>query len=1093
MRRIPRIHIQREAPSYHTWAFIFPWSFIKPSPQQRIRRRVSHHTKSSSSICSTQTVQSKNFSTVCHAARSITLTRLRQMPLQQKSPLRAHRLANSTAASHQLQFETSTVSEASAPSNTSISSEEVESSSHVERSTQKYLAIKQELEQNGIYPVDEDPDVYVAQTFQEAELLSRLFQEDSFVGFDTKLMVGRPCPTRTYLPSDIIPPPHIVEAVNSGAIHQQLVGHPNSSILGVPHSSNHRPVSLIQIANHLSSVIFQIRRIVLQEPYQFPPSLLKILKSKSIAKAGIHSTRNFTQIRRSYGIWCSGGLDLLEIARTRGLQISDPFKRNESTDQVTISNSSVEIAELGYLLTPQLTPRTSNTDRSLWDFDMRELPYEMIRETADEAFIRYLVAYKMIEVGILPETLFSKPSFTKKTHVENVFAMIQKKCSNMKVQSWQRYPVVSINRLAYMIKDSYKPWKLVYDDDNRSRLCMRVIRSLIEDGKVRIAADPNVENTLTVEEVGKIDDVSMRRLYVEVPIDGPLNRTKELAPRDRPEKFQKQATKERRGTGHVRIGDPSLTLSDIAAPSEKQTSSLCNPLQAPIYLSPEIVDTLTNDFYEHLGERPEFLIRPHAAFRPTTTDKALRKIITKTFLPHRHKFTDEKVSNVVASQIIDKLIQQNKIVTDFLDPNLIAVVANAPSSKTLATIFSTPVPDILINATHGFMARMFVNNQIVPLESVYKVLFTASPLVSWVRNWWIKFKLNKDPRKGKGLVKLSLDYDDGIKLSEWVVKGLVQKGLIRTFTREEDGKEFAQFKWDIPGQPQTSSSDSNQTTKKSNYVRLFTDWHPSILPIQHSYDPHSLATDDSISAIHDISMIYTRLRALHPHLSEFQLGGILNRLKHNIPAGQLLHFRPHSTDLSSTSTIPSPSPPSSRSTLIQPDRILSSNTSSVESVKFKSQLTDTQYYRIIDSLVARNILIPTIRPGYYLFNHYVQLPSSNSPTAPSSSVSHHSSSNFHVSSSSRHDSNQNVPNPYSYLPTPDFNRLKQYLSVSTQSEQTETATPFTLRESIREFLNTYMDGVKVPRTRLESIVENAVRRLEKERAVEVEVRVRIKV
>ncbi|KNE59517.1 hypothetical protein AMAG_03788 [Allomyces macrogynus ATCC 38327] len=48
--------------------------------------------------------------------------------------------------------------------------------------------IKQILAERGIHPVLESPDVYIAQTYDEAELLAQLFDHDEFVGLDTKLM-----------------------------------------------------------------------------------------------------------------------------------------------------------------------------------------------------------------------------------------------------------------------------------------------------------------------------------------------------------------------------------------------------------------------------------------------------------------------------------------------------------------------------------------------------------------------------------------------------------------------------------------------------------------------------------------------------------------------------------------------------------------------------------------------------------------------------------------------------------------------------------------------------------------------------------------
>ncbi|KNE61191.1 hypothetical protein AMAG_06941 [Allomyces macrogynus ATCC 38327] len=48
--------------------------------------------------------------------------------------------------------------------------------------------IKNILAERGIHPVLESPDVYIAQTYDEAELLAQLFDHDEFVGLDTKLM-----------------------------------------------------------------------------------------------------------------------------------------------------------------------------------------------------------------------------------------------------------------------------------------------------------------------------------------------------------------------------------------------------------------------------------------------------------------------------------------------------------------------------------------------------------------------------------------------------------------------------------------------------------------------------------------------------------------------------------------------------------------------------------------------------------------------------------------------------------------------------------------------------------------------------------------
>ncbi|KAJ3372878.1 hypothetical protein GGF31_001415 [Allomyces arbusculus] len=382
--------------------------------------------------------------------------------------------------------------------------------------------IKSLLEERGIHPVLESPDVYIAQTYDEAELLAQLFDHDEFVGLDTKLMpthylgvdhagvrVTNEDPATLSAaaalrdPSLAVPPDLLAGADWSLLAHDGV-----ARGRGMPTAPNLRPTALIQIASHHSCVLFQVRRILLQPPHAFPPRLRKLLRRRNLAKYGALLSRASNELSYSYGVFPAGTRDLQDVCATAGLNpIDAPFDELRmlyrgptwavralpgSTRTPTGSRAVPYDAQNQHHRDDAAHARPAapmgRVPRGWWDWDERHPDPHWVRLAADEAFLRYLVALRLYEHGLVAHKFPVRLPTPKHDYVE-LGKLVIKYATAFQRERFPGLtnppaPLLPVRQLVAILANRYAYWRVVYKESIRRRRLLMAISALAHDGRV---------------------------------------------------------------------------------------------------------------------------------------------------------------------------------------------------------------------------------------------------------------------------------------------------------------------------------------------------------------------------------------------------------------------------------------------------------------------------------------------------------------------------------------------------------------------------------------------------------------------------------
>jgi hypothetical protein len=398
--------------------------------------------------------------------------------------------------------------------------------------------IKESLGRKGIYPLLHEPDVYVAQTYEETELLCSLFEHDAFIGIDSKLMPHRYLhPISSHIginprvfPSDLSPP-------------LQCMSESVGSRCGIPTVKNNRPTSLIQIASDHTCVLFQIRRILLQYPFRFPPSLRRLLHRANVRKYGIFASRTIQQLSHSYAVYPRSMRDLREICGDAGLSGNDrEWKELKSVFSEGLQNSDSSMGLEKYP-TETYTLRSHKPYIS-FDFDEKSPNLSWVRDSADAAFRSYLIAKKLIQRGLLYHTEVEPPNLNARTVYESRLKDIEQLCSNYARQIVKLRPdltkytnagipciILPVPQVVKYLSNQFPPWKHMLNVAKRSsRLFIalkdigcRSARSNSKHKKLDLVQNMSEwAQSLSFSWIKQLDENELENLFIRVYLPQPI-------------------------------------------------------------------------------------------------------------------------------------------------------------------------------------------------------------------------------------------------------------------------------------------------------------------------------------------------------------------------------------------------------------------------------------------------------------------------------------------------------------------------------------------------------------------------------------------
>ncbi|KAL7753844.1 hypothetical protein RI367_000776 [Sorochytrium milnesiophthora] len=771
------------------------------------------------------------------------------------------------------------------------------------------LHLADKLRESNIRPVLRDPNVYIAQTHDEANALAEVFDQDRFVGFDTKLMKPITNVTTSPLPIGCSYPPAMLD--KSTARHGDLRHY------GLPTEATRRPVSLIQISSYHTCVLFQIRRIMLQPPFEFPANLRRLLVDSSVTKFGVNTPRNMLQLRYSYNVWGAGGHDLRSIVRALGL--THPSAAAAADSRV---DSVKTFDELSYLFNEHWDLRYTSSSSDVWDYDAPNISMHGVRQAADEALARYLVAYKLITLDMLPDMPLQRTvTPNKEEHRDIIMRLIKQYAAMLPVQQGHRYPIVSVERLLHYLVNKYERWALLYPPAKRKTLLRRVIFDLVLEGRAQVFATDHPDSCEV--NPSTLDEHVASKLYLGI-----------------------RATAPKRADSRPSDAEP-------APPPLPAQSAADDPLQPGDDARRQVIasyaSSVSSRVREDLYRRfPQLHVSTSKPSATTTLDALLAHMLRNSrdvaaFSPKR---ADQE-------ELVDELMQQfddngwlYHDPLDYFQVSLISPIQTA-ASPVVARILSQSVPDSIVSAVYKHLTTAFQHGQELQLSKLSTHMYLTTGLMSWIFDWYVRQKADEEPggvtlskyRRIRASISGVWDMDrvTGEILSTWVIDELVHRGILVIDTDDPDKVVFLHVQSNLQESPEQLSLDQAGAQQQRSASALWHEQIPGIVAADYRQTPEA--------GTQDLRKIYQTLRGSMQHLAEISLAKLLTLLNLSVGRSSLTSFSRPGDD---------------------------------------RHFTRAERLRYVDGLVRHNALIPTLAQSVYYFNRHCDLHPDNVAAAPSS-------------------------------------------------------------------------------------------------------------
>ncbi|KAI9159289.1 hypothetical protein H9P43_008629 [Blastocladiella emersonii ATCC 22665] len=854
--------------------------------------------------------------------------------------------------------------------------------------------VKADLAKRGIHPLLEGPDVYVARTSEEADLLAALFRRDPILGIDTKLLPphyvpwehlssssagnagGDPPPPHSPDPSESPPPsdgdayyagaeplPQIdvftdefaperrtrpppnprqafVDALPPDLVQYHLSRAPlDQPHRGLPTMANRRPVSLLQIASHHSCVLFQVRRILLQPPFRFPPQLRRLLANRRAAKYAVNASRLRLQLSHSYQVFPATALDIRSACEAA---------------QVGSSNgAALDWEELRMLFRPgpnwTLRAPAHIHDYPQTDWDAPLLDATCARQAADEAFLRYLVAVKLASHGALPRgvsvnSLVTPPSApdappstvdpadTSAVAVDDreALAALARKCIHHKLADraaaaasanpaspappslFAFIPAVSARHVIHYMSSKYTPWRAAYGEGDRTKRLTALLLDLVRDGALVLY--PSLTPGAPPVDPGVVSPKMVPAMYLAVA--------------------------ERRAAaaaaGLTLAVPPSLPVAPAEAAADAAAhGDLAMIPESEIWATAPFKAAFVRKVADALAAHvrsahPDLVVDAPVAgsaaeFRATTSVAAVRNL-----LAHSPAVSGLPLSLRAREALVDHALRllhlDGVVLADPLDPSRVAWARGDPTRITAQHVVDAgPCPDALLLRLFDAVTATSVvrTSRAVRRDALARVLVTGTRMLPWIR----AACLGSDAAEAAGW---NVDRDGAALLAEWVIDGWCDRHAATAFT-DDLGTRFVHLHTPVPLRkpaPAVASPAETSTT-----LSALGGWHPDSMRVLAGLGiPRTPDTPLALPRVSadDLAVVASALRRERAHLDEFKLSALDHWLRFSFPVQSL-------PSLSSSSS--------------------------------QGAVTDRQVAAIIDACVAARVLVPTTGRARYVVNH----------------------------------------------------------------------------------------------------------------------------
>ncbi|CAO3568939.1 unnamed protein product [Mortierella alpina] len=305
----------------------------------------------------------------------------------------------------------------------------VSSLSHVHEELSEPIKILCEaMEEANVKRVRHLPPVFVADTYEHAEMMMQLFEEyyrttkgsPGPVGFDTET-------TSNF------------------------------------HPSYHPSTSLIQIASQDVCLFFQIYRITQAgakgQPSPFPPRLKRFLEDPEQLKAGVGAGNDAKELKQAYGIQCAGIINLETMAKERKIL-------------------AASLADLDAMF-GRPGREVIKTKKMLgWNWDSQDLNPTWVWYAAKDAFAGVTIYENMLSNSIKEGYLPYEQQFpmTDRQTAADIFAFLEKCVGKSKK--------VTLSSLESTVTKSYPRFHKICQPQDRSLQAKKYIRMLLNKGKI---------------------------------------------------------------------------------------------------------------------------------------------------------------------------------------------------------------------------------------------------------------------------------------------------------------------------------------------------------------------------------------------------------------------------------------------------------------------------------------------------------------------------------------------------------------------------------------------------------------------------------
>ncbi|KNE61190.1 hypothetical protein AMAG_06940 [Allomyces macrogynus ATCC 38327] len=642
--------------------------------------------------------------------------------------------------------------------------------------------------------------------------------------------------------------------------------------------------------------------------------------------------------------------------------------------------------------------------RGWWDWDERHPDPHWVRLAADEAFLRYLVALRLYEHGLVAHKFPVRLPTPKHDYVELGKLVIKYAAAFQR----ERFPglvnppapVLPVRQLVAILANRYAYWRVVYKESIRRRRLLMAISALAHDGRVLSLVATDHEQAPIVDPKA-VEFKSLMGMCVRVNVDADEPAVWEglaenLARKPRPSKPAAESSAMEPTLALTGDATDASTDAFASAPAPPSTDAPLPPspvssvTTAPTSASPMVTLDLADaamqsptpspmdvsgadedgallaavvdpsDMFDTAPFRAAFVARlaglfhrklraayPLLCVNPTrlhpfaaTTTLAAVEAMARSFTPVAQLPLAARAKDQLVAYMVRHLVLNGAIARDPGDPTLVAIVADGVAPPANER---PPCPaDLAATIAGGLKCTSVARTaRAIRADALAATLVSGTPLVRWVRQ-----------HGGAGVVTGTdtwLDRDAALDLAAWAIDGLVAHGYATAFTTD-NGRNLVQLHLDAPKAMPAATTDSAsplpvpQAPIPPSLVPLTADlraeWHASILA---GFQRDLALITDPPS--HELAACTTSLARAFPHLGEIRLSALDNWLRNTFPVARdmprFLTTRPPRTTSDST-----------------PSR-----------ADGDVVLTTVQVLRLVDSLVRAQVLVPTMARGVYVVSH----------------------------------------------------------------------------------------------------------------------------